>query len=195
MWAQELAKHLVGRMRQVLCPVSPAAKSHNKTVGKSLLEIFNARIRAPFEIVYSIDLARKCAESSLDLANLRIGSSILELEQHDMAQQPGRHFGMARRGGFIFGDALALVDMDTAGQKNRPGSQVQKFSDHVSLIPVISLSICLYCLPSGRFYHHYHPASTSNLLVEHLNAWCWDVPKNLQKTLLHFIRKEIQLWN
>lgn len=130
MRAEAFAEHLVGRMRQVLCPVVSTAKSYNKTVGKSLLKIFHAYIRAPFEIVYSIDLVRKCAENSFDLANLRVGCAILELEQHDMTQQAALFFNMNGRGGFVLIDVLALVDMDTASQNYRPGSQTQKIPYH-----------------------------------------------------------------
>lgn len=130
MRAEAFAEHLVGRMRQVLCPVVSTAKGHNETVGKSLLEILHAYIRAPFEIVYRLDPVRKCTESSLDLANLRVGCAVLELEQHDMTQQAALFFNMNGRGGFVLIEALALVDMDTAGQNYRPGSQTQKIPYH-----------------------------------------------------------------
>jgi len=113
--AQEFAEYLVGRVRQVLCSVGSTTKSNNKTVGKSLLEVFYAHICAPFEIVYSLDLARKYAESSLDLADLLVGGAVFELEQHDVSQQTARHLGLALGDAFIIGGVFALVDMDTAG--------------------------------------------------------------------------------
>jgi len=113
--AQELAEHLVGRVRQVLCPVGSTAKSHNKTVGKSLLKIFHAYISAPFEIVYCLDLARKCAESSLDLADLLVGGVVLELEQHDVSQQTARHLDLALGDAFIIRGVPGLMNCNTAG--------------------------------------------------------------------------------
>ena len=130
MWAEAFAEHLVGRMRQVLCPVVSTAKSYNKTVGKSLLKILHAHIRAPFEIMYRLDPFRKCAESSLDSPDLLVSCALFEFEQHDVTQQAARHFDMARRSVFIPGDSLALVDMDTTGQNYRPGSQTQNIPDH-----------------------------------------------------------------
>ena len=90
MRAQQFAEYLVGRVRQVLCPVCSAAKSNNKTVGKSLLEIFHTHISTPFEIVYRLDFGRKYAEGPLDLADLLVGRVVLELEQHDVTQDSCR---------------------------------------------------------------------------------------------------------
>ena len=115
MRAQELAEHLVGRMRQVLCPVGSTAKSYYKTMGKSLLEIFHAHIGAPFEIVYRLDLARKCTESSLDLADLLVGGAVLELEQHDVAQQAARSLDLALGDAFIIGDVPGFTNGYAAG--------------------------------------------------------------------------------
>ena len=115
MWAQEFAEHLVGRVRQVLCPVGSTAKSYNETVGKSLLKIFHAHIRAPFEIVYSLDLARKCAEGSLDLADLSVGGVILELEQYDVAQQTARIPDLTLGDAFIIRNVPGFANGNAAG--------------------------------------------------------------------------------
>lgn len=139
MWAEEFSERLMGWMRNVLCPVGFTEKRHKETMSKSLLTVFHAHIRAPFEIVYRIDLVRQRTKSILDPLDLLVSGTVLELEQYDVAQEPGRHFSVARRGGFALGDMLGLVDMDTACQKNRPGCQTQKIPDHVSLPPVISL--------------------------------------------------------
>ena len=51
----EFAERLVGRMRQISCPIGFAKEGYDKTVGKSLLKILHADIRAPLEIVYRIE--------------------------------------------------------------------------------------------------------------------------------------------
>ena len=138
MWAEEFAERLVVRMRQISRPVRFAKEGYDKTVGKSLLKIFHADIGTPLEIVYRIDLVRQRTESSLDLLDLFFAGTVLELEQNDVAQNPARHFGIARRGGFALGDVLSLVNTDTAAQNYRPGSQTQTNPYHVSLPPFIS---------------------------------------------------------
>ena len=79
-------------------------------MGKILLKVFHAHIRAPFEVVYCIDLVRHRTKSGFDLPDLLIGVAVLELQQHDVTQYPGGFLDV-----FAFGDMLGLVNMDNPG--------------------------------------------------------------------------------
>jgi hypothetical protein len=122
-------------MRQILRSISFAPERYKKTVSKALLKILHTYIGAPLEITYRIDFARQRTESVLNFPYLSAGSVVLELEQHDMAQDPGR---------FALGDIFGRLDTYTAGQNNRSHCQIQNIPEHTCLPPKISLLILFH---------------------------------------------------
>ena len=71
-------------MRQVLVPTIFVSKGHDETMGESIVQLLRAGIPAPFEILDEWQAGAQIPECRLDELYRGLGSSVVELEQHNM---------------------------------------------------------------------------------------------------------------